>query len=212
VVPVAREKWDFAQVLPEDLYSIPESQFKTSQESDQAAAAAAATKVTKTKNQSKKWGPRLVEKRPSRRPHDGRSILKIAHDRKKKKSNLEVNTGMVKSKNPSHSNVAVDISSLADATWIQLGVDSKSELESIAEMSKCETNRASMFRDNCEICKASSSVTSKGDSIVGKEVEREGDGDPHTPPRNSDLPQMEDNSSSHGQWTVVVNKKKNIQT
>jgi hypothetical protein len=99
----------------------------------------------------------------------------------RKKSNLEVNTGMVKSKNPSHSNVVVDISSLADATGIQLGVDSKSELESIAEMSKCETNRASMFRDNCEICKASSSVTSKGDSIVGKEVEREGDGDPHTP-------------------------------
>jgi hypothetical protein len=114
------EKWcqmlgssEMAQLLPEDLYSIPEAEIKARQEADQNEVAA--TKIIKPGNQARKWGHVLVEKRQSRMTHDGRSILEIAQGRKKK-TNLEVSSGMTNAKYPPSSNFVTDVVKLAEVT------------------------------------------------------------------------------------------------
>jgi hypothetical protein len=52
----------------------------------------------------------------------------------RKKSNLEVNPGIAKPKNSFTQSVSVGIARLAADTGIQLGVDDKSQLESIIEI------------------------------------------------------------------------------
>jgi hypothetical protein len=79
------EKLEYSQCLLENLYVIPESEMQSDNVGD------GVDKQMQNKLQrgtKKKWGHVLVEKRPSRRPHDGKSILKIAQERKKR-SNLE---------------------------------------------------------------------------------------------------------------------------
>jgi hypothetical protein len=81
VVCQALERNVVAQDLFEDLYSIPEEVSKTESMKVQEDAAGG---VKKPDDQPKKWGPTLVDKRPSRRHQDGRFILEIAWERKKK--------------------------------------------------------------------------------------------------------------------------------
>jgi hypothetical protein len=108
-----------------------------------------------------------------------------------------MNYGMTKSKNSSLTSSVVDFASLADATRILLGVDSRAKFESIAKLSKDEVSRATFFRDNCGTCKNGLSVSiGKDISICG--VERGGDDDPHTPPQEPVVPQMEENDPSEG--------------
>jgi hypothetical protein len=157
--------------------------------------------------QHKKWWPVLVEKKQSRRPHDGRSILEIAQDRKTK-SNLEENTSMNR---PKKSLIVIDgsdLGKLASETSIQLGIDNESILDTIAEIKECEAKRDEMFSESCEVCRDKIVDTNAGSSVVDNEVEGNRDGDPHTPTHVCSIPQVEDVSASHGQWTVVVNKKK----
>jgi hypothetical protein len=54
--------------------------------------------------------------------------------KEEKKSNLEVNPGIAKPKNSFTQSVSVGIARLAADTGIQLGVDDKSQLESIIEI------------------------------------------------------------------------------
>jgi hypothetical protein len=82
VVCQALERNVVAQDLFEDLYSIPEEVSKTESMKVQEDATGG---VKKPDDQPKKWGPTLVDKRPSRRHQDGRFILEIAWERKKKK-------------------------------------------------------------------------------------------------------------------------------
>jgi hypothetical protein len=73
------EKWqkmleeeELRQELPEDIYTIPNQNGSVGLRFSKEVAD---LKESKAGDQSKKWGPVLVGKRPSRRPHDGRSIL-----------------------------------------------------------------------------------------------------------------------------------------
>jgi hypothetical protein len=95
--------------LPDDLLSIPGKDSEGEQMVDKVGAN---KRGKKQPVQSQKWGPTLVEKRPSRRPQDGRTILKIAKGRKKL-SNLEVNPGMAKPKNSLSQSGIIDIHKLA---------------------------------------------------------------------------------------------------
>jgi hypothetical protein len=209
------EKWyqmlgnsEMTHELPDDLYSIPEAMCKPRQVVEQNECENSG--ATKTGNQPGKWGPMLVEKRPSRRPQDGRSILEIAQDRKKK-INLEVKAGMVKTKNPSHSNTVVDFASLAEVSGIHLGKSSESVLEAIAELSQSEADRSISFNESCETCKNMVALPVDGDKCGSKIVEGGKDCVLRTPPHhNCVVPQVEDESGPHGQWIMVVNRKKNL--
>jgi uncharacterized protein with PIN domain len=149
----------------------------------------------------------LVEKRPNRRHHDGRSILEIAQNRKKK-SNLEENPRMNRPQKSLIVNDDGDLGRLAAETGIQLGVDSESILDTIAEIKEREAKRDKMFSESCELCHDKVSDNSAESSVVDNEVDGNKYGDPHTPTHACSIPQLEDTSASHGQWTMVVNKKK----
>jgi hypothetical protein len=59
-----------------------------------------------------KWGPILVEKRPSRIPKDGRTVMEKAQARKKL-ANLEGNKGISKTSNPFSALSSEEIISIA---------------------------------------------------------------------------------------------------
>jgi hypothetical protein len=79
--------------VPEDLLSFPEV-IKTKQ-NDMRAEARKDGLGAAQKIQRGKWGPTLVEKRPSRFQKDGRTILEKAQERKMI-NNLKVNKGKTK--------------------------------------------------------------------------------------------------------------------
>jgi hypothetical protein len=74
------EKNEMVQGLPADLYTTPDLETKAIKEAVQGSILVEATdkEAKETYIQTKKWGPKLMEKRTSRRPLDGRSILEIA--------------------------------------------------------------------------------------------------------------------------------------
>jgi hypothetical protein len=82
---------------------------------------------------TKKWGPVLIEKRSSRAPRDGRTIIEKAQDRKKK-ANLEDLQGIPKPMNQFIVLSNSEISNVAARTGISLGssvVDKVKSLDNI---------------------------------------------------------------------------------
>jgi hypothetical protein len=82
---------------------------------------------------TKKWGPVLIEKRPSRAPRDGRTIIEKAQDRKKK-ANLEDLQGIPKPMNQFIVLSNSEISNVVARTGISLGssvVDKVKSLDNI---------------------------------------------------------------------------------
>jgi hypothetical protein len=74
------EKNEMVQGMPANLYTTPDLETKAIKEAVQGSILVEATdkEAKETYIQTKKWGPKLMEKRTSRRPLDGRSILEIA--------------------------------------------------------------------------------------------------------------------------------------
>jgi hypothetical protein len=61
-----------------------------------------------------------------------------------------------------------DLCKLDSETGIQLGVDSKSVLDSIAEIRECEEDREKRFNENCDLCH--SKLGNDMDNVEGNDV------------------------------------------
>jgi hypothetical protein len=138
--------------LPSDLYVLPEKDTNTEVRDnlegdggDQDRAKQGTTKHVKGQ-----WGPVLVEKRPCRRPKDGRTMMEIAQERKRK-ANLEGATG-IKSHNSFALLSSSEILNLASVTGVCLEVDHKTERGSIGEILGCQESRAKEFGTSCVSC------------------------------------------------------------
>jgi hypothetical protein len=114
-----------------------------------------------------KWGPVPVEKRPCRRPKDGRTIMEKAQERKKV-YNLEVLKGINSQSNPFSVLSYEKISSIASTIGVNLGCSEYEIGKSTVLLQECD--RDLIFEQNCKPCqeKTSDSVEfEKGD--VGEE-------------------------------------------
>jgi hypothetical protein len=152
----------------------------------------------KTKPNRRMWGPTLVEKRPCRRPNDGRTMLEIAQERKKR-ANLEIGN---KTSNPFSSLSVAEIATVADITKVKLGVGVKDKVESIGIVQECQIDRAKAFENSCNRCHPEIVVPVADDSgVIGEE-------DPKTPKVVICNTQGDELEESPGQWTKVAHRKK----
>jgi hypothetical protein len=141
-----------------------------------------------------------MEKRPSRRPVDGRTILEKAQERKKV-VNLETRKIGNKPSNsfsiPSQSEIAI----IAKSVGIKLGSDAVEVEKAIAEIQDIDRSRGSTFSTDCSSCNENK------DSLVKvEEVNYMSSSLTHV--ECSVWPQLEEDVESHGQWTRVANRKK----
>jgi hypothetical protein len=204
--------------LPENLYDIPEARAGTDQQLGGKDGGRAGIEVGNVPK--KKWGPVLVEKRPSRNPGDNRTMMEKARARKKSK-NLDGAKGIVKSHNPFSVMSSDEITSIAKDVGIKLGNSIEEIDRSIVEVQESDSVRGEEFRGNCVGCQGNrmdndpsgENCQSLGDvaadpsgeisvSLVGVDV------DPQTPVEQMCPPQMEDSGVVPGQWTLVANRRK----
>jgi hypothetical protein len=135
------------QGLPDDLYSLPELKF------DLATVNKGVDGVSlkgNTKKEGKtKWGSVLVEKRSSRNPRDGRTIMEKAQERKKL-ANLEGPKGNSKYANPFSVLALDEISLVAKVVGVSLG----STVEEIEEPARVVQEngkiRLGLFEGQCD--------------------------------------------------------------
>jgi hypothetical protein len=158
-------------------------------------------KVTK-----KKWGPVMIEPRPSRQHRNGRTILEKAQDRKKR-ANLDSCHGNSKTYNPFSIPSNFEISSVTSVVKISLGENKMEKMSSLARIQELDLKRVKECRENCDICSVSVDDV-RGQSL--DDVSHEGDGNvnPNTPTSQLIKPQCESEVEALGQWTPMVNRKK----
>jgi hypothetical protein len=114
------------QGFSDSLYSLPDPKVGTEPEHSDVDGAKLKDNIRKENNT--RWGPVLVEKRPSRNPKDGRTMLEKAQERKKM-VNLEDPKGMTISFNPFSVLSSYEISKVAKNIGVSLG-SSLDEIES----------------------------------------------------------------------------------
>jgi hypothetical protein len=146
----------------------------------------------------------LVEKRPNRRHHDGRTMLEKSQDRKKL-TNLETVKGKTKIQNPFDALASVEIVLMADVAGISLGKNDNEVLSSSVEDMDRDRRRLVEFRAQCSTCQVEVGVEHNM-NVLGVSTEEEVPVTPHTLPSQ---PQIEGSPNMPGQWTLVINRKKN---
>jgi hypothetical protein len=134
--------------LPEDVYTIPEMENTFPEEKPDVEG----TRDTcfLQKNTKGKWGPTLVEKRPSRFQRDGRTMMEKAQERKKI-VNLEKAKGISKTSNSFFVLDAEEICSAAKVVGISLGDDQTAESRSVSDIMNCDRDSSSTFDENCSL-------------------------------------------------------------
>jgi hypothetical protein len=158
----------------------------------------------KKRGEKERWGPILVELRPSRGVKDGRTVLERAQDRKKK-VNLEEPKGI--NHNPSPTLSSEDITAIANiavGTGVVLGRDLGENEKTLLEIIENDHDRKSPFEKVCPECQVKTETV--GVNIDGKG--EQGDDALCTPKNQSIRPQMGELSDGKGQWTLIANKKK----
>jgi hypothetical protein len=138
--------------LLDDFNTLPDMMDIT-QEHPQEATGAKPVKEKK-KGEKEKWGPILVEPRPSRGVRDGRIVLEKAQDRKKK-ANLEIPKGIPQNSFDALSCTDIaDISEIVVDTGIVLGRNPKEIENSLLEMLGKDNDRKLVFEKSCPDCQA----------------------------------------------------------
>jgi hypothetical protein len=138
----------------------------------------------------KAWGPVLVEKRPNKRPVDGRTILEKAQKRKKV-VNLETRKIGNKPSNSFFIMSQSEIAITAKSVGIKLGSDVVEVEKAIVEIQDIDRSRGSTFTADCSSCNKNK------DSLV-KVEEVDDMSSSLTPVDCSVWPQLEDDVESHG--------------
>jgi hypothetical protein len=117
--------------------------------------------VVKPKGGKQKWGPILVEQKPSRHQRDGRTVLERDRERKKR-NNLEGGQGNAKTYNTfsvlTNSEI-VDIASIIDVSTVK---DRLEKQESIVNLQKDNVGRAQNFSVSCRSCKVANQESETG--------------------------------------------------
>jgi hypothetical protein len=90
----------------------------------------------------------MVKKRPNRRPHDGRTMLEKAQDRKKL-TNLETLKGKTKTQNPFDALASDEMVLMADVVGISLGKNDNEVISSSVEVMDRDRRRPVEFRAQC---------------------------------------------------------------
>jgi hypothetical protein len=148
-----------------------------------------------------KWGPILVEARPTRVPRDGRTIMEKVQERKMK-ANLKSNKGNHKKPFPTFS--TSEILEVAECTGARLGNDHSTKVVAAIEILNREKDRVETFDKSCQMCQdIPLDAEIKGDVLSGG-----GEDAPCTRVQLIVTSQDRDMSEIAGQWTKVVNKKK----
>jgi hypothetical protein len=132
--------------LPENLYTIPVVE-DPPQEVQMVEVRA---EERQQKMDAGKWGPTLVEKRPTRGQRDGKTILEKAQERKI--INLEKPKGIPLSLYSLSNFDPVDASSVARVIGVSSGVDQISCDKSVLEVLECNRARVAEFEGGCEKC------------------------------------------------------------
>jgi hypothetical protein len=184
-----------------DLYTLPEVPGLNQEVQNEV-------KISSESNQNmgggqRKWGPILIEKRPSRQPRDGRTMLEKVVERKKH-INLESVKGNGKSNNPFSPLSSYEINSIADKIGVKMGISNLEKLESTSEIQKKDEDRVEQFKVDCMPCQNSKSDEIDNVVVVLEQVE-----DAHVTPwsPSSQLPEV-CSPPGDGLWTFVRNKKK----
>jgi hypothetical protein len=138
-----------------------------------------------------KWGPTLVEKRPTRGQRDGKTILKKAQERKI--INLEKPKGIPLSLCSLSNLDPVDASSVARVIGVSLGVDQICCDKSVLEVLECNRARVAEFEGGCEKCQ-----TDQSDQLDRSNVDSRGQGDDSKTPINQNL---------RPQWRLMMKKR-----
>jgi hypothetical protein len=158
------------------------------------------------KRDKSKWGPVLVEKRPTRSQKDGRTILEIAQDRKRR-TNLEIPQGITKTHNSFSALLVEEVVEVASKVGIKLGDDQVGCSNSAKEVVLLDRDRCKVFKDSCVSCHDANvdgclSVEGPGG---------EGDDALHTRATQIIRQQEGEESEGRGQWTLVAHKRKTRQ-
>jgi hypothetical protein len=142
-----------AQDLPDNIYNLPKLR------SDCGVVSKTEEEMNLDGNPKKegepKWGPILVEKRPSRIPKDGRTVMEKAQARKKL-VNLEGTKGISKTSNPFSALSSEEIITIAKDVGVSLGVSSNEIDKSILEVQSSDISRLENFNSKCDQCQISS--------------------------------------------------------
>jgi hypothetical protein len=162
-------------------------------------------KMIAKENKKKVWGPTLVEKRPSRKPKDGRTILEKAQERKKV-CNLELPKGIKAQTNPFSILSSDVISVIANVVGVRLGCNEIECSKSVHLIQECDECRDVDFKQNCKSYQEPAGP-------VAASIDDKGGGDSEevsslTPPNQIMNHQMDGSVDLPGQWTLVVIKKK----
>jgi phosphohistidine swiveling domain-containing protein len=187
--------------LHESRFAIPDIEMNQCVQSDNATSEP--VKERGQKRGKSKWGPILVEKRPTRSQNDGRSMLDKAQDRKKRPK-LEIPKGMVKPVN-SFSVLSVEkIVDIAVDVGVCMGPDQRSRDVSASEVVLVDSDRGNSFMENYKPCHDLEKTRKLEVCDHGL-----GGGDaPHTAPTLVVIPQLEGCIDRKGQWILVANRKK----
>jgi hypothetical protein len=135
--------------LPADLYVIQDKMvLDQNQAMDKMSDIICEGQEGRPKN---KWGPVLVEPRPTKVPRDGRTIMEKAQDRKKK-ANLESTKGINKTLNPFFVLTTSEILEAAECVDVRLGNDQVDEGETVVEILDKERDIVVAFDKACQMC------------------------------------------------------------
>jgi hypothetical protein len=191
-------------VLPDDPFEIPNLPAKD--ELKQAQVRGKVEPSLRADETKKKWGLVLIEKRPSRVPRDGRTIMEKAQDRKKK-ANLDDIQGISKPINQFYVLSTSEISNVAARIGISLGSSVADKMRSLDNIQCMDNVRVEKFSKDCVKCQECDPKDTKNSDVV---IDRDAQGDvaPCTP-----IQQIVDNPvggspESQGQWTLVVKRRK----
>jgi hypothetical protein len=183
--------------LHEDLYHIPEVEEPTQMDVEKPCVP-----KRQYKEQRSKWGPTLVDKRPSRTKKDGRTMMKIAQERKKI-TNLERGKGIPKQTNSFSVLSSLDIVDMASCVGVSIGLNDVAKEKAISDIVKEDSDRAKAFSETCKSCQEDMPNGNDGRLEDGGS----GDGAP-TPVGQGITTQGGDDEYDAGQWTYVAHKKK----
>jgi hypothetical protein len=151
--------------LPGDMYILPEMKEPfPEKKSEDGRARDTRCMQEDTKG---KWGPTLVDKRPSGFQRDDRTMLEKAQERKKI-INMEKTKGITKTLNSFSVLAAEEIWSLAKVVGISLGVDQGVESKSMLDIMESDRARISTLSESYSQCK------NVGESLGENAVERGG--------------------------------------
>jgi hypothetical protein len=105
-----------------------------------------------------------VEKRPSRRPKDGRTVMEKAQNRKKL-TNLETLKGIFRPCNPVEALHSDEILNMPNVVDISLGRSDSEVLNSCVEVKDRDVSRSKEFKSQCASCQGEMNMEGSMENI-----------------------------------------------